>query len=56
MRAVSASILVLASAVCLTGGSYIPHDDTALFVQVAGVLIGIVGLVGWVVAYVKHDN
>lgn len=56
MRVVSASILVLASAVMVTGGSFVQHSDTALFVQVSGGLVGLVGLVGWLVAYAKSDD
>jgi hypothetical protein len=47
MKAISASIVVLAGAVLLTGGSLVGHTDTALFVQAVGVLVGVVGLVGW---------
>ena len=50
MKAISASIVVVAAAIILTGGSFIPHGDTRLFVQVVGCLVGIMGLGGWVLA------
>jgi hypothetical protein len=50
MKAISASIIVLAAAVLLLGGSFIPHSDTRLFVQVVGCAVGAVGLWGWCVS------
>ena len=47
MRFVSAAIIVLAGAVLLLGGSFIGHNDTKLFVQVAGCVVGIIGIIGW---------
>ncbi len=47
MKAVSASIVVLAAAITTTGGSYIQHSDTRLFVQVVGCVVGVMGLRGW---------
>ena len=47
MKSVSASIIVLAGAVLLTGGSHIPHSDTKLFVQIVGSVVGLMGLGGW---------
>lgn len=40
MNAISASILVLAAAVLITG-----HDEP--FLQILGGLVGVTGLVGW---------
>ena len=51
MKALSASIIVLAAAVLITGGSHIQHGDTKLFVQAVGCLVGIMGLGGWFVAF-----
>lgn len=47
MKSISAAIIVLAAALLLAGGGLIAHDDTALFVQAVGCLVGIVGLGGW---------
>ncbi len=46
---ISAAIIVLAGAILLLGGSWlIRHDDTKLFVQFVGCVVGAVGLIGWV--------
>lgn len=50
MKALSASIVIMAAAIMITGGSYIPHDGTRLFVQVVGCAFGLVGLRGWVIS------
>jgi hypothetical protein len=50
MKAISASIIVLEAAVLLLGGSFIPHSDTQLFVQVVGCAVGSLGLWGWCVS------
>ena len=47
MKAISASIIVLAAAILLVGGSHIQHSDTKLFVQVVGCGVGLIGLWGW---------
>jgi hypothetical protein len=47
---ISASIIVLAGAILILGGSYIRHDDTKLFVQVVGCIFSAIGLVGWFVS------
>jgi hypothetical protein len=44
---VSASIIVLAGAMLLLGGSFIRHADTRLFLQVVGCAVGAIGLIGW---------
>lgn len=52
---VSAAIIVLAGAILLLGGSWlIRHDDTKLFVQFVGCVIGAVGLVGWIFSSTKN--
>jgi hypothetical protein len=48
MKAISASIIVLAASVLILGGSNIQHSDTKLFVQVAGCVFGLIGLGGWI--------
>jgi hypothetical protein len=50
---ISAAIIVLAGAVLLIGGSFIPHADTKLFVQVVGCIVGAIGLVGWISSSTK---
>ncbi len=47
MKAISASIIVLAAAVVLTGGAHVPHNDTKAFVMFVGCVVGLVGLWGW---------
>lgn len=47
MKALSASIVVLAAAVLILGGSVLDHDDTKLFIQTVGCLVGVLGLGGW---------
>lgn len=42
MKTISASILVLAGAILITGGSRIQHSDTKLFVQIVGCFVGMV--------------
>ena len=47
MKAISASIIVLASAILIAGGSSIQHGDTRLFVQIVGFVFAVIGLGGW---------
>jgi hypothetical protein len=49
----SAAIIVLAGAVLLLGGSFIPHGDTKLFVQAVGCVVGAFGLAGWMFSSTK---
>ena len=51
MKTISASIIVLAAAVLITGGSFIQHHDTKLFVQAVGCLLGVIGLGAWLLAF-----
>jgi hypothetical protein len=51
MKAISASIVVLAAAILITGGSLIAHADSKLFVQSVGCIIGLMGLGGWFVSF-----
>jgi len=44
---VSAALIVLAGAMLLLGGSFIRHNDTQVFVQSVGCLLGVIGLIGW---------
>jgi len=55
MKSISASIIVLAAAILLVGGSHIQHNDTKLFVQVVGCVAGLIGLGGWFVS-LKPDG
>ena len=50
MKSISASIIVLAAAGLILGGSQIQHSDTKLFVQLVGCALGAVGLWGWFVS------
>jgi hypothetical protein len=47
---ISASIIVVAAAILILGGSYLRHDDTKLFVQVVGCIVLAIGLGGWFVS------
>ncbi|MDB6153551.1 MAG: hypothetical protein JWL90_2004 [Chthoniobacteraceae bacterium] len=51
MKLLSSSIIVLSGAILITGGSFIQHSDTKLFVQIVGCVIGLVGLVGWFASF-----
>ena len=51
MKAISASIVVLAATVLITGGSHIQHSDTKMFVLVVGCVTGLMGLGGWLVSF-----
>jgi len=53
---ISAAIIVLTGAVLLLGGSFIRHDDTKLFVQFVGCLVGAVGLAGWIFSSTKNQG
>jgi len=47
MRSLSAAIVVAVAAAFLLIGAFVTHDDTALFIQVVGCIVGVVGLGGW---------
>jgi hypothetical protein len=49
-KPISASIIVLVAAILMLGGSRIQHSDTRLFVQIAGCIVGVIGLGGWCVS------
>ncbi|MEP4079655.1 hypothetical protein [Haloferula sp.] len=48
MKAISASIIVLAAAILITGGSHIQHTETRIFAQIIGCGVGVIGLGGWI--------
>ena len=52
MKAISASIIVLAAAIMLVG-SYFRGDkyNPEQGLQALGIILGLIGLVGWFVAY-----
>jgi len=52
VKAISASILVLASAVMLTGGAFKGGDD-GLFLQIVGGLVGLAGFFAWYFAVIN---
>ncbi len=47
MKLISASIIVLAATVLIVGGAHVQHNDTQLFVMIAGCGVGLIGLWGW---------
>lgn len=46
MKAISASVIVLSGAALLCVGSTV-HDGTQPFIYLCGVVVGIIGLAGW---------
>jgi hypothetical protein len=54
MKAISASIIVLAGAIVFATGATIQHNDTQLFVCFAGAGLTIVGLWFWAAAFFKE--
>lgn len=56
MKAISASIIVLAGAVLLAVGANIQHGDTNLVVSAIGCLVGLIGLAGWAVTLRGNDR
>jgi len=51
MKAISASIVILAASILLTGGSFIQHTDTQMFVQIVGCVVGLIGLIGFYLGF-----
>ncbi len=49
MKAVSASIVVLAGAILIASGVHVHHNDTQVFVCGLGCMVGLTGLLGWFV-------
>jgi hypothetical protein len=47
MQAISASIVVLAAAIMITGGGHIQHGDTQTAVSIVGYLVGAFALFKW---------
>ena len=48
MKALSASVIVLAASILVTGGSQINvRSDTRVVLQLAGTVLGVMGLVFW---------
>ena len=54
MQSISAAIVLLAGAVIFSAGAHVSHGDTQAFVMVAGGVIGLFGLIGWMRA--SNDN
>jgi len=51
MKSVSSSIVLLSGAIILTGGSFVPHDQTQAFLQIVGAVIGLIGLGAWFTSF-----
>jgi hypothetical protein len=56
MKAISASIIVLASSIFITAGGIIENQDTKGTVILAGFFIGLAGMVTWYKAIKETDN
>ena len=48
MKAISASIIVLAGSLTFAIGGTIQHSDTQTFVCLVGIVLGIAGLISWI--------
>jgi hypothetical protein len=55
MKPISASIVVLAAAILMAGGSQISHSDTQRIVLCIGGAVGIFGLVAWIISF-REEN
>jgi hypothetical protein len=55
MKSISASIIVLAGAILLLGGSQI-RGETGGFIMLAGCVVGLIGLGGWFVSLRVTDG
>ncbi len=49
MKAISSAIIALAGAIVFSAGALVNHGDTQLFVCAVGILIGLIGMIGWVI-------
>lgn len=55
MKVISASIIVLAGLMCFGFGITVDHDDTQIFVCAVGLLVAVVGLVGWFLTMMRAE-
>jgi hypothetical protein len=51
MKPLSASIIVLSAAILIASGGHIRHHDTSVAVMALGCLIGLGGLISWLVSF-----
>jgi hypothetical protein len=56
MKAISASIVVLAGAIVFAQGVTIQHSDTQLFVCLVGGALGLAGLSFWMAAILNKSE
>lgn len=56
MKALSASIVVMAAAILLVGGAQIAHSQTRSFVMLAGGVVGLLGMAAWGYAIMARDR
>jgi|CXWL01.1.fsa_nt_gi hypothetical protein len=56
MKAVSASIVILAAAVVHAGGSQVSHSDTRGWIQLSACLLGGIGLYSWRVYLIDKQD
>jgi hypothetical protein len=52
MKAISASIVVLAGAIILCAAALCQHDDTNSVIGMVGFLVAVVGISGWIGAII----
>jgi hypothetical protein len=43
----ASSIIILASCMTFSAAAFVQHDDTSLFLNAVGLVVGIVGSIGW---------
>ncbi len=48
MKALSSSLIILAAAILITGGSHVEQRNTREDVQFLGYAVGVIGLAGWI--------
>jgi hypothetical protein len=56
MKAISASIVVVAGAILFSVGQMLNHPDSGLVTCLVGAAIGIIGLIGWYRAMIEKSD
>jgi len=55
MKAISSSIVIFTGAVMFVAGTFQQHNQTELVICGAGIVVGLIGLVGWINALRARD-
>lgn len=56
MRSIAASIIVFGSCVVFAAAGFVRHSDTNLFLNAVGMIVGVIGLIGWFTASKNDDE